>query len=342
VRLAASLSCTVVALSAPAIAQNAPVQAPSATPAPSTALAPSDPAIATKHLHGDVTRASFSHMPIIDVVPVFTNLAPWSISSQTPNYDPLDVGGTIQIPITRALSFSFDRNVGGLLNQAPERVIQSAGPFYPTDNRDAILTERLDYQIKRFVIEGGLSFRHRISGSGVSTGSYPYTISSNEWHYGYLGVTYTTPPIRALLGSRFVFGIAGEEQPVDQHVAVLNPTTHQVTLVNENPHQSRYFESTQQVGVVIPVDPRHGFSVAVKDTWGAGSFYENAPFPYRYTGIVVLSATKKFSDFFSLSVRSSNVHAVEQGYPYQVPNATHNEVFDLLADFHVDTNRFMH
>jgi hypothetical protein len=345
VHLAASLSCAIAALSAPAAAQstrNAPAPAASPAPTPAAALTQAVPPLAPKHLRGDALRFPVSHLPIIDVVPIYTTLAKWSIPTQTKNYDPLDVGGTIQIPITRALSFSFDRNVGGLLNQAPERIITNAGPFYPTDNRDAILVERLDYQLKQFVIEGGFSFRHRISGSGVSAAPYPSTISSTEWHYGYLGVTYTTRPIRALLGSKFVFGIAAEEQPVDQHVAVMNPTTHLVTYVNENPNQTRYYESTQQVGIVIPIDPRHGLSASAKDVWGAGSFYENAPFPYRYDGIVTLSVTKKFNEFFSLSVRSSNVHAVEQGYPYPVPNATHNEVIDVLADFHLDTNRFIH
>jgi hypothetical protein len=336
VRIGTSLACALAALSAPALAQSAPAQAPSPSPAPVTAVAPaSEP---QRHINGG-TLSSFSHAPIIDIVPVFTSLAGFSSASQTKGFDPVDVGGTIQIPITRSLSFSFDRNVNGLYNQAPERIISNAGAFYPGRNRDVVLVERLDYQLKQFVIEGGLSFRHRVEGSGVSTGAYPFTISSTEWHYGYLGVTYTTKPIRALGGSRFVFGITGEEQPVDHHVAVLDPTTHLVKYVDMRPNQSRYFESTQQVGILIPVDPRHGLSVSAKDIWGAGAFYENAPFPYRYTGTVVLTATKKVNDYLSLSVRTSNVHAVEQGYPFPVPNATHNRTIDVLADFHIDTGR---
>jgi hypothetical protein len=333
VRLVTSVACALAALCVPAFAQNAPLPAPSATPSPATAAQ-----LLPKHHITDATRDSVSHLPIIDIVPIYTQLAPFTTAAQKKGFDPADVGGTIQIPITRALSFSFDRNVDGLYNQAPENVI---GSNPNSLNRDVALVERLDYQYRQFVFEGGLSFRHRLDGSGVSGAPYPYTISSNEWHMGYLSATYTTNPIRALLNSRFIVGLTGEEQPVDHHVAVLNRTTHLVTYIDEHPNQNRYYESTQLVAIVIPIDPRHGLTIGAKDSWGAGAYWENAPFPYRYTGTVVLSATKKFTNFFSLSVRASNVHAVEQGYPYPVPNATHNEVFDVLADFHLDTNRFL-
>jgi hypothetical protein len=284
-------------------------------------------------------------LPIIDLVPILTQPAPYSTAAQTKGYDPLDVGGTIQIPITRAFSFSFDRTVGGMLDQANARVIQSNGTTYPAGYRDVVLTERLDYQYKQFVFEGGLSFRHRLAntgGVGVSTGRFPYTISSTEWHYAYLGVTYTTPPVRALGGSRFILGVTGEEIPVDQHVAVLNPTTHLVNYINENPNQSRYFESTEQAGIIIPVDAKHGFTVSARDIIGGANFYENAPFPYREDAFVILSATKKFNDFFSLTMRAQNQNFAKQGYPYQVPNVAHTESIDLSADFHVDTNRLVH
>jgi hypothetical protein len=334
VRLAASLACALAALCAPALAQNAPPQAPSPSPTPSAAPAP-------KRVT-DTTRSSFSHLPIIDIVPTFTQPAPYDTAAQTKGYDPLDVGGTIKIPITPALSFSFDRNVEGALNQAPERVITGAGPVYPIDYRDVILTERLDYQLKHFVIEGGLAFRHRLQGLGASTGRFPSTVSSTEAHYGYLGVTYTTPQIRALGGSQFILGVTGYEQPVDQHVAVLNPAMNLVTYINENPHQNRYFDTQQQVGIVIPVDPKHGFTVSARDLWGAANWYENSPFPWRWDANIVLSATKKFNDSFSLTLRTQDQHYAPQGFPFPTPNVDHVESIDVLADFHVDLNKLVH
>jgi hypothetical protein len=336
IRVATSLACAIAALCAPALAQSAPPQAPSPSPTPSAAPTPKPTPAA------DTTLAKFGHMPIIDLVPTFTQPAPFDTAAQTKGYQPLDLGGTIKIPITRALSFSFDRGVEGALNQAPERILTSAGATYPIDYRDVVLTERLDYQFKHFVIEGGLAFRHRESGNGVSTGRYPSTISSTEAHYGYLGVTYTSPGVRALGGSQFILGITGYEQPVDQHVAVLNPATNLVTYVNEDPHQTRYFESQQQVGVIIPVDPKHGFSFTARDLWGAANFYENSPFPWHWDSDVVLSATKKFSNTFSLTLRTQDQHYAPQGYPFPTPNVNHVESIDVLADFHVDLNTFGH
>jgi hypothetical protein len=240
------------------------------------------------------------------------------------------------------LSFSFDRTVGGTLNTAPERIITNGNAVYPIDYRDVILTERLDYQLKQFVIEGGLAFRHRLQGTGASTGRFPSTVSSTEAHYGYLGVTYTSLPIRALGNSRFILGITGYEQPVDQHVAVLNPATNLVSYINENPRQNRYFETQQQVGVVIPVDPKHGFSVSARDLWGAANFYENSPFPWHWNADIVLSATKKFSDTFSLTLRTQDQHYAAQGFPFPAPNVDHTESIDVLADFHIDTNQLIH
>lgn len=334
VRLTTSLACALAAFCAPALAQNAPPPGPSPSPAPTAAPA-------AKRVTGRM-RSSFSHLPIIDIVPTFTQPAPFDTATQTKGYDPLDVGGTIKIPLTRALSFSFDRNVEGTLNQAPERYITAAGPVYPLDYRDVVLTERLDYQLKNFVIEGGLAFRHRLQGTGVSTGRYPFTVSSTEAHYGYLGVTYTSPPVRALGGSHFILGVTGYEQPVDQHVAVLNPATNLVNYINENPHQSRYFDTQQQVGIVIPVDPKHGFSVSARDLWGAANWYENSPFPWRWDANIVLSATKKFSDTFSLTLRTQDQHYAPQGYPFPTPNVDHVESIDVLADFHLDLNQLVH
>lgn len=333
-RLVTLLACTLAALYAPAVAQNAPPPAPSPSPTPSKEPS-SKPIAGTK-------RSSFDHLPIIDIVPTFTQPAPYDTATQTKGYDPLDVGGTIKFPITRALSFSFDRKVEGTINQAPERIITGAGPVFPPDFRDVVLTERLDYELKRFVIEGGLGFRHRLQGNGASTGRFPSTISSTEAHYGFLGVTYTTPPIRGLGNSHFFLSVTGYEQPVDQHVAVLNPATNLVNYINENPHQNRYFDTQQQVGVVIPVDPKHGFSVTAEDLWGASNWYENSPFPWYRDADIILSATKKFSDTVSLTVRTQDEHYAPQGFPFPTPNVNHVESIDVLADFHLDLNKLGH
>lgn len=329
-RVAAAFACALAAVNAPAQAQSAPAPAPSASPSPSPAI------VAKDRVVSGAKPSSIAHLPIIDVVPIFTTPGMDLRQNQLRHYDPLDVGGTIQIPITRALSFSFDRNVGGTLDQASERILNNGVPTYPTVNRDAMLVERLDYQFNRFTLEGGLSYRHRIdAASGVSTS--PFSINSTEWHYAYLGLTYTTAPLRALMNSRFTFNVTGERQPVDHHVAVQGPG--EITYIDENPHKNQYYESTEAVGIIVPVN--HGLSLTARDSWGATNFYENAPFPYRWDGAVLVALTKKFSDFFSLTIRDQNQHFAPQGMPYPYPNVNHVESIDVLADFHIDTNKML-
>jgi hypothetical protein len=145
-----------------------------------------------------------------------------------------------------------------------------------------------------------------------------------------------------LCARQFFLSVTGYEQPVDQHVAVLNPATNLVSYINENPHQKRYFDTQQQVGVVIPVDPKHGFSVTALDLWGASNWYENSPFPWYRDADIILTVTKKFSDSFSLTLRTQDEHYAPQGFPFPTPNVNHVESIDVLADFHVDLNKLGH
>lgn len=330
-RLSTVVAASVLALGTAAQADSPP--AATATPAPSPTP--------TAKLHGSSFRAALSHLPIIDIVPVFTEPGAITTAAQTKNYDYLDVGGTVQIPITNRLSYSFDRIVGGIFDQASGRVLIKGVPTYPGLTRDSILVNRLDYQAGHLTIEGGSQFRHRIDGAtGVSTAAYPYTVSSSEAHDMYLGLTYTTSPIRALGGSKFLFNITGEGQQVDHHVGVQTGNT--VTYIDENPHQNIDYETTQTVGWLLPIGGRNGITFSAKDTWGAINYYENAPFPYRYSNSIVVGITKKFSDLFSLTMNAQNSDYIAQGYPFPAPNAIHTEMIDVLGDFHFNLNTLMH
>jgi hypothetical protein len=325
----ASLAALIVlALGCSARAQSAPVTA--ATPVP--LVAPK-----TK-LETPARRDAFAHLPIVDIVPVFTQPGFVTTANQTKGYDPLDVGGTIQIPLTRALSFSFDRQVGGILDQASERALVNGVPTFPALFRDTVLVERLDYRLGAFNIEGGSSFRHRVGGApGISTAPFPFTISSSEAHYDYLGLTYTTPPIHALHNGHFVLGLTGEAQHVDHHVGI--KTGNNTAFIDENPKQNIDYESTEQVGFVVPVD--RGLTISATDAWGAVNFYENSPFPWRVSSSFTLAITKKFNDTFSLTMRTQNADYISQGFPVPSPNALHTEAIDIRGDFHIDFNKLL-
>jgi hypothetical protein len=327
-RFSAATAGLVLALGTIAHAQSSPATVPTPAPSPAPKL----------KLDTSSLRRPVDHLPIIDIVPIYTQPGFFTTSSQTKGYDPLDVGGTIQIPITRSLSFSFDRLVDSILNQASERVLIDGVPTFPGLFRDSVLVERLDYQLGALTIESGSSFRHRMSGGpGVSGAPFPFTVSSSEAHYDYLGLTYTTRPIRALLNSRFVFGLTGEAQQVDHHVGIKSGNT--VAFIDENAKQNIYYESTEQVGLLVPLD--RGVTFSAKEAWGAINYYENSPFPWRLSSSITLGLTKKFNNFFSLTMRTQNSDYIAQGFPFPAPNALHTEAIDVLADFHLDMNKLV-
>lgn len=335
--------------------------------------------------------------PVIDVVVTFTqpayygnhNALPVTTLSQINRYDPLDVGGTVRIPVTRKINLLFDRITEGTINQPLECVLQPSAPggaaarVCSNDSRDIILQYHGTYAFDRFLtMDVGDSFRHRIwtnGGNGVST--VPYlcnnngqstgpncTVSSTEHHFGYLGFTYTTKPYRNLWGSAFAFTETIDTQAVDHHVGMLCSATligaltvagaaNRLTCPNgngnvgyydENPATSRYWETTQGVTWILPVDPRHGTTFTLNERWGALNFYENPTInplfgtvngqPYRWASALTYQLNKRFSPGFTLALRHSDFHSLStQGTPFVQPNSIHVGSWDVIGTFHVDT-----
>jgi len=139
------------------------------------------------------------------------NALPVTGLSPVNRYDPLDLGGTVRIPVTRKFNLLFDRITEGTVNQPLECVLQAgspapgapAGRVCANDSRDIILQYHGTYAFDRFLtLDVGDSFRHRIwnnGASGVST--VPFlcnnngrstgpncTVSSTEHHFGYAGL----------------------------------------------------------------------------------------------------------------------------------------------------------
>ncbi|MGD1068453.1 MAG: hypothetical protein ABR975_16720 [Vulcanimicrobiaceae bacterium] len=297
--------------------------------------------------------ATVGHYPIVDIIPIFSQPASYANSSQIKGYDPLDVGGTVRVPITSTVSVSFDRLVDGFFNVPTLPYITAAGKtVYTATTRDEKLVYRADAQFNRFTLEGGFSFRQRDDaggGNGVTNAPYPYTYSSTEHHYGYVGVTYATSPISWLLGSVFSVNVNGYAQPVDHHVGELcsaalfasgvcsAPTG--VWYLNEDPHQNMYYEMSEGGTLLIPLHPN--VIVQFTEIIGALNFYENADGPYRYNGYDIEAITKKFTPFFSLTMRHQGLHQSQQGYPFPSPQTINTGVYDIFATFHVDFNKLL-
>ncbi|MGD0051640.1 MAG: hypothetical protein ABSD03_07430 [Vulcanimicrobiaceae bacterium] len=189
------------------------------------------------------TGFNVSHYPIIDIIPMYTEEA-GQFSKPGTTYDYFDVGGTIKLPVTTKLSFSFDRNIGGTLNTAPTRQLNptTGATTYNADSRDSVLVYRADWTFSpQWNAEVGEQFRHReyagclppvpsqcplsatgfSQNSGISSVPFPYSNNSTEAHWGYLGLTYTTQHIPQLFGIQFAFNLTGDWQRVDPHVAEL-------------------------------------------------------------------------------------------------------------------------
>ena len=345
------------------------------------------------------------HFPIIDFVVTFSQPGAPLFNRPGVNqyhaYDPIDLGGTVRIPLTKSIYYAFDRVTEGTLNQAVERVIVPApqrpgtatGTIYPGVSRDIVLQNRLDWQVTRQLLaEAGMSFRHRLyanDGSGVSNTPFlcaaggtatasGCTVSSTEHHFGYFGLTYTTKPWKELLRSTFVLNLTGDAQNVDHHVAVtcsagtiaqINagyatvngcrnaagvPTVAATTVgyLDENPTQSRYYETTQGVQWNIPLDIKRRTTFSMRERWGALNFYENQPFPFRWATANDQILTKVFSPGFTLAMRHSDYHTIQMGTvgvngsapfgTFITPNAIHVASWDLIGTFHVDTNSWWH
>ncbi|MGD1066144.1 MAG: hypothetical protein ABR975_04955 [Vulcanimicrobiaceae bacterium] len=387
-----------------AVAQVQAQTVPATTTAPTTSgtttpTVAQQPAPTSGNSGAPHTGFNVSHYPVIDIVPIYTDE---QLQNSRPGFtfQHLDVGGTVKIPISTKLSVSFDRNVGGTVDTAPERILSptTGAPTYENYTRDVVLVERADWQFDpHWLLEGGFQFRHRAyagcegaandgtatngcplknaytsENSGISSSPFPYTDSSTEAHWGYLGLTYTTPRIPELFNIQFAFNFTGDDQKSDQNVAVLcsAATTypgcashvHQIIYIPEgaintnsvgrlctlnaagvNSYSncpSSYLESTQYVAAIIPFT--HGITGVVNYSWGALNFYENQEFPWRWTSAMTYSVTDKFNPFVAFTLRWKNNHEVMEDIPYPSPNVNHVGSFDAYFTFHVDTGAWFH
>lgn len=295
-----------------------------------------------------------SHLPIIDFVVTYTQPAYYSTNAQIKGYDPIDLGGTVRIPVTKRFNLFFDRITEGTINQP----LEHQGKTFPNDSRDVILQYHGTYNITdNLALDVGHSFRHRIwasGGSGVSNVPFPTSINSTEHHFSYAGLSYRTKPWKELLGTTFVFGETLDVQNVDHHVGVLCTTATALSgkygcaaagtvgVLDENPNKTRYYETTQSVTAIVPVDKKHGTSLLVNERWGYLNFYENQPYPWFWNSAVYYQLNKTFSPGFTLSVRHADYHEAPTGAPFAAPSVVHVGSYDLLATFHVDTNSIFH
>ena len=308
---------------------------------------------------------ALSHLPIIDFVVTFTQPAYYTNMSQLPHYDPIDLGGTVRFPISRKLSLFFDRITEGTINQPLEKQLINGVPNLPKDTRDVILQYHGTWTFNRnLTMDLGESFRHRIFSSGngkdfafntnISAQPFPYTLSSTEHHFGYLGFSYTTRPWKEFWNSTFVFSETLDRQNVDHNVAItctgamvaagINRCTVPGNggLLDERPGTQAFYETTQGISWILPVDAKHGTSFLLNERWGYLNFYENTPYPWRWTSALTYQLSKRFSPGFTLALRHSDLHEALVSAPFPAPSTVHVGSWDIIGTFHYDTNSLFH
>jgi hypothetical protein len=317
-----------------------------------------------------------SHLPIIDLVPTQTYPLYYHNNEQLKGYDGTDVGGTVRVPVARWFNLQFDRQVGGTLDQPFIYAAGNGTTGVAGNTRDVVLLYHGTFTFKKYLsLDIGEGFRHRLwatgaggtNASGVSSSAWPASYSSTEAHYGFAGLTYATHPIAGLHGTVFTATEQVSRQNVDHHVGVectaaaiavdenscggLLPG--QSGVHDENPNQSEYYETTQTVAALIPLDrSRYGSSFSVTEVWGTLNWYENAAFPYRWSSAITYLLQKKFNNVFTLGLRVRDYHQALQGLPEDgaggtgcnvSPNcAIHVGSIDILGTFHIDTNQLLH
>ena len=133
--------------------------------------------------------------------------------------------------------------------------------------------------------------------------------------------------------------------------AVANPLA--IGYYDENPSQSAYFETTQGITWILPVDIKHGTTFTLNERWGALNFYENPGLfpafgtttgqPYRWSSALTYQLSKRFSPGFTLAMRHSDFHSLAtQGTPFVQPNDIHVGSWDIIGTFHLDLNSWFH
>ncbi len=267
------------------------------------------------------------HLPIVDIVPT-TSFTTTGNAETPPGGSPetngaTEINGTATIPILKGLSASYDRISLGAFDSNLQAVIIGGKTVLPGGSRDLIQQYRLDYHQGHFNLEGGFESRYRRC----------CPADSFEWHKGYVGLSYSTPPLVFLNHGIFVLDITGNAN--HQHASALSLASNPVGLPLKD---GEVYTTTQAVTAVIPVSPKIGIRTAATFIWGANDWGENSPFP-SYYDIWVFAATKQITDDLGFTINTAQVTQRIQGSPFPPPNVIKTSALNMALDFHVDFNK---
>jgi hypothetical protein len=316
---------TLLALTAVAAnAQASPSPAMGASPAPGvipsgakTAPAPLPPPPAAK-------PGYVGHLPIIDLAPEADWADPGATQGSTTTglhgvvSGAFDISGTITEPIVSGLSASYDHIEGDFLNSTFARIaVPGVGYEEPGSLKRREEVERLDYSVGK-------------TGLGIETGLEYNRFECClplEFHDGYLLLSYGTPGIKALHGTKFV---VLEKGATAAHHFMPGDTTLDIN--------KREYGNDNIVVAVVPFQP-HLFATATYLN-GAYDYFENEPFPYRFN-VFLETANFVLSPQATFTVGFTNVTQQNQGSPFPAPNGIHFVNYYTALKLHFDLNKLL-
>ncbi len=274
-----------------------------------------------------------SHIPSIDIEPTLIYETSGDVTNP-PGVPAVDgialLNGSIHIPIVKNVSVSYDHVTNGIIYGTLPRV--AIGGKYvatPLIFRDYFDTFRLDGGFAHGAnVELGSLYRHRICCPAAGDPNNP---TPTFYHDNYVALSYTTPGIKALDGTQFIYDITGHSSPHFSDSATGVAAAHAAGYP-DNPRTE--FGITQAGTLSVPVDPAHGLSFAGTFTWGAFNYFSNQAIPFYYD-IFILSGTKVVDKYLSFTANVDNFVQLPQGYPLPLGSGVNGASLNITADIHL-------
>lgn len=284
-------------------------------------------AVAMSH---PASASAESHLPSLDIMPIVILLTSDNVTPApgVPFVDGLKLNFSAHVPLAKGVTFSYDHLQNGLIANTLPRI--AVGGMYVrsvVDFRDLVDGYRIDAVIgKGLSAEIGTAYRHRVCCPADTDVRNP---TPTNYHDNYLGFTYATPSVRGLSNAFLIYNIKGHASP---HFSDSVAAVAAANAAGYPDNKRTEFGITQAVTVVVPVDPKHGFSVAATNTWGAFNYFSNQAIPLYYN-IIILSVDKSFTKHVSLSASVDNFIQRPQGYPFPSGNGINGASLNIGLNF---------
>ena len=279
-----------------------------------------------------MTAFAESHTPSLDITPIYIISTSGDVTPApgVPFVDGLKLNFSAHVPLVKGVTFSYDHVTNGnVANTLPRIAVGGLYVKNVADFRDVVDGYRIDAAFgKGLSAELGTAYRHRTCCPADTDVHNP---TPTNYHDNYLGLTYATPSVASLSNAFLIYNIKGHASP---HFSDSAGAIAAANAAGYPDARRTELGITQAVTLVVPIDPKHGFSVAATNTWGAVNYFSNQAIPLYYN-IVILTVNKSFTKELSMSASVDNFVQRPQGYPFPAGNGVNDASLNVSLNFHV-------